>query len=401
MIMTNIYCLLIVLIIILIYFSGNKIIELGSILIYLVLFIELNKTMSNSKQVLGSHELLEYPFKYKSEPNIDIPIKLKDWVKNNKIEITKKYCNPDFARFQSNIQLDSIGIIYIPEETYNLCDKYSDYFYGVEKARLSAKLIYAKMSPLEQWENPYFQQKMINKYGTDPGILREGLYNDRETMPEATQFKISLSYIIYKKYNAKKVLDISSGWGDRLTGAILADVEKYNGYDPNLDLVDSYTDIIKKFNVNANNFNVTPIPFEKAEIKEKYDLVFTSPPFFDFEIYNKKGEQSIINYPTFDDWFVKFLCVSLKKAWDALIDNGHMIIYIMDIKNYAICEPMSLFMLYLGSSDIQYLCSFAGAGKYRPFWIFQKTGNIKKENKLLEKFYPNLYKKIIEEKLID
>ena len=39
------------------------------------------------------------------------------------------------------------------------------------------------------------------------------------------------------------------------------------------------------------------------ELREEYDLVFTSPPFFNTEIYSKDISQSCNMYQEYQDWF--------------------------------------------------------------------------------------------------
>ena len=45
----------------------------------------------------------------------------------------------------------------------------------------------------------------------------------------ATQFKPNVAKAIYQMTDAKKVLDTSCGWGDRLAGFYTSDAEEYIG----------------------------------------------------------------------------------------------------------------------------------------------------------------------------
>ena len=49
----------------------------------------------------------------------------------------------------------------------------------------------------------------------------------------ATQFKPNVAKTIYQLTNAKRVLDTSCGWGDRLVAFCLGRAEEYIGCDPN------------------------------------------------------------------------------------------------------------------------------------------------------------------------
>ena len=78
------------------------------------------------------------------------------------------------------------------------------------------------------------------------------------------------------------------------------------------------------------NFEVIYEPFEKAVLPAgiTFDLIFTSPPFFDFEIYSNTPGQAVISYPRIDDWLVRFLFYSLRKSWAVLEVGGNMVIHI-------------------------------------------------------------------------
>ena len=63
-----------------------------------------------------------------------------------------------------------------------------------------------------------------------------------------------------------------------------------------------------------------------------FDLVFTSPPFFDFEVYTDLPGQSIQGANNkLQTWLVNFLFVALSKAWDRLEPGGHIAIHITDV----------------------------------------------------------------------
>lgn len=139
------------------------------------------------------------------------------------------------------------------------------------------------------------------------------------------------------------ILDISAGWGDRLINAILHDCY-YLGFDPNVNLKPGHDNIIKKFG-DSKKQQVIYIPFEDSQlIKETYDVVFSSPPFFNIEIYHhdKNGNltQSVNRYPSYENWLHHFLFASLYKSWISLKVGGHLVIHMGDTINLSICQPM-------------------------------------------------------------
>ena len=81
---------------------------------------------------------------------------------------------------------------------------------------------------------------------------------------------------------------------------------------------------------NRCRFEVRYHPFETGPLHddERFDLVVTSPPFFDLEIYvsdSKDDKQSSTSFPELATWLTGFLFVSMAKAWAHLDAGGHMV----------------------------------------------------------------------------
>jgi hypothetical protein len=189
-------------------------------------------------------------------------------------------------------------------------------------------------TPLEYWEKnkDAVIQKTKKDYGEPVAI-----FNIRETIFAATKlcnnFRITVALAVLQHFKVKKWLDISSGWGDRLLAAIFHNVELYVGADPNKDLHPCYQKMINTF-VPPNKrerFKVFESGFEDAPIPNTmFDLVFTSPPFFDLEKYSTYKGDSITKFKGEKNWTDNFLMVSILKAYKYLEPGGHMILYLHD-----------------------------------------------------------------------
>jgi hypothetical protein len=130
-----------------------------------------------------------------------------------------------------------------------------------------------------------------------------------------------------------RVLDISAGWGDRLVACCAMDI-KYMACDPNTDLEPCYAEIISKYGDQLKQ-HVYTIPFEDYIPTEadRYNCLYTSPPFFDLEIYSDQSTQSTTRYKTLDLWENKFLKPCLAKS-DSMLDPGsHIYLHLSDIVN--------------------------------------------------------------------
>ena len=170
----------------------------------------------------------------------------------------------------------------------------------------------------------------------------------------ASQFRPSAAKTIYDLFEAKNVLDFSAGWGDRLCGFLASDAESYYGVDPNADAVAKYCDMIEALGDerDVTIFNECAEDVDYGD--KKFDLVFTSPPYFDLERYTTEDNQSWKRYKKLDAWLEGFLFKSIEKAWNHLEKNGYLIINISDVYCHhvinKICDPMNDFISSLNKS---------------------------------------------------
>lgn len=314
-----------------------------------------------------------------------------------------------------SLKKNSVVTILTNKDDFKNIDIITNFF--TEEARMKAKVCKGKtegcMSPIEYWNKNlsnvitylYTEKQDLNIY-----TLREAMF---ALCPEATLFKTTVAKTIYDIFKPKVILDMSSGWGDRLIASIAYsqtvnyDV-KYFGYDPNSSLTQGYKDIIESLaDDNKQNFMVKTEPFETADlsyIKEDIDLVFTSPPYFDFEVYSDDSTQSIVQYPTFTNWCVNFLFRSLKLAFSKLRKDGYLVMHITDTKNMPnVCELIMLFIEgYIGGKFIGTINTQAPGKKAIPMWVYKKGNNINDiYKKNMSSFYPEINTEINKSLLFD
>ena len=152
----------------------------------------------------------------------------------------------------------------------------------------------------------------------------------------ATQFKPVVAKAIYQMTNAKRVLDTSCGWGDRLAGFFASDAEEYIGCDPNPNTFKQYLKQIEVYNsflakpkkVTIYNCGAEDLPWDKID---NIDCAFTSPPYFSTERYNEGGEkeenQSWFKFDEYSKWRDDFYLPVSQKSFEK---SKHMFINIMD-----------------------------------------------------------------------
>lgn len=333
-------------------------------------------------------------------------------VSNEPFDISR-FINKKVSRINYNKYKGDYLCFVAQEEDYDNIDILTDQF--TDEQRMVARNKKSTMSPIDLWKSKDELSKLLNKMIDEKQEINS--YNIREYIYklkyECNSFKLTLASSIYWLFNAKKILDISAGWGDRLLAAIAHYADRYVGVDPNTDLIKGHTDIIKTLTLNRdtsglkNKYEVIPSTFENSELileREEFDLIFTSPPYFDLEIYTQKEGQSITSFPNFQAWLINFLFVSLKKAWNSLTIGGNMVIHIQDFERYAIIEPMILFVLgwcdgsnYDGVIGSNAIHSGGNVSAIRPMWVFSKDSRRSSQNedfgrRSLEENYNDLFR---------
>ena len=135
-------------------------------------------------------------------------------------------------------------------------------------------------------------------------------------------FKSSTAKYIYKKFNATSVLDFTMGWGGRMLGAMASDVN-YIGVDTNTNLKEGYDQIMQDIPHKSKIQLIWDSCLEVDYSKLDYDLILTSPPYVNMELYeNMKPFES-------DAWFYNnFLIPTMDKAYKYMKDGGKMCINI-------------------------------------------------------------------------
>nr|QQV29619.1 hypothetical protein K-LCC10_0364 [Kaumoebavirus] len=229
-----------------------------------------------------------------------------------------------------------------PSSQYRL-DILPEYFTDVH--RMGVRRYDAKQTPMNMWKNETkkFVGYCLKKYKRiDPVSLRESVYALGQ---EATEFKVTVAMAMIKKFNAKRLLDISAGRGVRLFAALVSQLEYYTACDPDLGLIpihNSIVEAVKESKLDRVGSAHTKVqicyqPFEDMELEalecREYDLVFTSPPYFNLEIYSEAETQSVSRYSEVDSWLNGFLFPAIRKAWSLLVSGGTMAININDIND--------------------------------------------------------------------
>ena len=264
----------------------------------------------------------------------------------------------------------------------------TDFF--TEDVRMRARRANEADCPAELWRTPSVAGRAVaralRKYGEISQFsLRHALFAQ---VAGCNVFKPEAAKAVYQLFGATAVLDMSAGWGDRLLGALgTASVTRYLAFDPNTSLRDGHSGMVSEFaratGRDTAGFEVRYEPFEEADLgQETFDVAFSSPPFFDLELYRSasaEDRQSSTDYPEFAAWRERFLFAAMRKQWDALRPGGHCCIFINDILKHLICRDLLEFAARslpgCVFEGVVGLCAEA-APRVRPIWVWRKAAPI-------------------------
>jgi hypothetical protein len=309
--------------------------------------------------------------------------------------------------FQELCKLDSSTLIkegrfvskfdykYSYQDTYidisRIGNKSSNFFHQEARFRCGSK---NAPSPYRTWNDGKLRRSVLKHLwsmkttNVDSTRLRQALQLRNYV---AAQFRPSAAKAFYEHFNSKVVLDFSAGWGDRLSGFCASkDTRSYIGLDPNEALHGGYSHQIAAY-AGTKGVVMKPICAEDVDYTESnslVDTVFTSPPYFNAELYSAEPTQSYLRYSKLEEWLDKFLFTTIKNCWKTLRVGGVLGINISDIVTnkvrYNICDPMNDFISkldgaeYLGALGYrmpQRINSVSKKGEIfaEPIWIWRKN----------------------------
>jgi len=280
-----------------------------------------------------------------------------------------KTVHEKYEDYVGNFPEWGIGILNF-SATYNTI---SDAFMNRERMKCSYD---RSPSPITMWNDQTDLKQILSpiwRLHPDCGMpLKNNMYIEgiRVGAYFATQFKPSVAKAFYDFTKSKKVLDTSSGWGDRMTGFFASDADEYYGMDPNGDLHENYHKMAVQYNqwlgtekpkseFGDNWFSVEgkkkvkiyrspaeDLPWD--EIPDDIDIMFSSPPYFATERYAEgskyEKDQSWSRYNSYEEWRDGFYLPVMKKAYDHLKPGGWLMVNIMDPKvkgnRYKACDNL-------------------------------------------------------------
>jgi hypothetical protein len=195
---------------------------------------------------------------------------------------------------------------------------------------------YEFVERIDEFSGKKFIQTMLNYYSTvknknktkNQWVVWKEVYNI--CISAINIFRPLVAVDIYRKYKPKSVLDICAGWGGRMVGAAALDVERYTGIEINHALKEPYQRMMEFLKEEGSGSN-TSMLFQDALAVDygalpKYDMVFTSPPYYFLEKYQNNAE-----YKDKDDMDKRFYAPLFKMVYLHLSPGSGMAHMILNV----------------------------------------------------------------------
>ena len=173
------------------------------------------------------------------------------------------------------------------------------------------------------------------------------------------------------------VWDMSMGYGGRILGAIISDIN-YVGTDPAELTFKGLKEIKKDFGRENRHYFLNKCGSETFVPKENtLDFAFTSPPYFNWEQYGDEAGQSFNQYSGNEEWNNGFLRTTIQNAYIGLKKGKYMGLNVANIKSHKTFEDDTVRIAveegftHTDTYKLQLSSQESGA-KYEPVFIFQK-----------------------------
>lgn len=185
---------------------------------------------------------------------------------------------------------------------------------------------FRKFLEQEMYKRPYYDRAIQNcmKSKKNPNLTQcryhsWKLYTGSGTL---SPFRPIIAKALYCRFNPSVIMDPTAGYGGRCLAAMSMNID-YIGIDTNKLLKPLYTKMVKTFPTDSQ---VTIIIKDSAKVNYSqfnYDMVFTSPPYYNIEVYPFMQE-----YASQEEFNKKFFFPMVSKSYDGLQKGG---IYALNI----------------------------------------------------------------------
>lgn len=154
----------------------------------------------------------------------------------------------------------------------------------------------------------------------------------------ATNFKTINAKALYQHFckEGDVVLDYSAGFGGRMLASMSLGLE-YIGIDPSTDTCNNLFKLGESIrSVNNANFSIYEMGSEEEfpeTLINSVDFAFSSPPYFNLEVYTDDDTQCYNKFNNLDDWFEGYVRPTIRNIYLSLKNGKHYAVNIADFKS--------------------------------------------------------------------
>jgi len=194
-----------------------------------------------------------------------------------------------------------------------------------------------------------------------------------------SNFRPTAAACLYQNFMkpGELVWDMSMGYGGRILGAIISDIN-YVGTDPATLTFKGLCEIKEDHGRPNRHYFLNKQGSETFIPKENsLDFAFTSPPYFNWEQYSDDAEQSFKNFSTNEDWNNGFLRKTIQNVFTGLKPGKYMGLNVANIKSHKTFEDDTVRIAveegfeHTDTYKLQLSSQESGA-KYEPVFILRK-----------------------------
>ena len=225
----------------------------------------------------------------------------------------------------------------------------SEHFHWRHRAKTRTRWFASAEEVLRRWRrDPSFLDGAMQRLSRQ-GYRKLAYYTVllNSALLTLTHFRASVSKYLVDMTGAKRVLDFSAGWGDRLTGFLASDAEHIILIDPRPGSLSACErqhafvgsrQTMKMYQAGAEDVLPT-LPTASV------DLIVTSPPYFDIEHYGETRAEAVgqirNKVSSTDEYMRVFLKPVLTHCARILAPGGMLALNINDNKRgeVVICAP--------------------------------------------------------------
>lgn len=257
-----------------------------------------------------------------------------------------------------------------------LCEHFFPNFFDIRSKGLSFNDIWTNVNKLEKilrWNRKSHTTPYLSE-------LKRGVYFCCG-LTKSTMFRPHLAKLITSNLKGDRVLDPCCGWGGRLLGTV-ASGKSYTGFEPNIDTYNNLISLVQFLGIEeyVTLYNDVVENIENYNL-EKFDIILTSPPYFNLEVYSDDPSQSENKYTTYTEWSEGWLKDVICKTNKLLNNDGVSCWNVHNVGKMKIIDDVKLYHNQLNFQEVNEFCLMSskrqsnGSGKNKDVTKCYKLSN--------------------------